>query len=133
MSIDIFLRWLKYALSPWLSLILSLGYIWLIDLNNAQVLFEMKYAGKLGLVRHGETYANVEKVWHGHTDTELTPRGLRQASLLGEHFHQYMKPDVIYASPLQRAKMTAEAIAARLSFIRVSWHCRAMASEASDE
>jgi broad specificity phosphatase PhoE len=66
---------------------------------------------RLGLVRHGQTYANIDKVWHGHTDTELTSEGYQQAKQLGEHFHRYMKPDVIYASPLQRARITAESIA----------------------
>ena len=71
----------------------------------------MKHKGRIGFVRHGETYANIDRVWHGHTDTELTPSGLQQARKLGNHFHHYMKPDVIYASPLQRARLTAESIA----------------------
>lgn len=66
---------------------------------------------RLGLVRHGQTYANIEHVWHGQTDTALTEQGQRQARLLGRHFHHYMRPEVVYASPLQRARLTAEAIA----------------------
>ena len=66
---------------------------------------------RLGLVRHGQTYANVEQVWHGQTDTALTEHGQQQARLLGRHFHHYMQPEVVYASPLQRARLTAEAIA----------------------
>jgi broad specificity phosphatase PhoE len=66
---------------------------------------------RLGLVRHGQTYANIEHVWHGQTDTALTEQGQRQARLLGRHFHHYMQPEVVYASPLQRARLTAEAIA----------------------
>ena len=31
------------------------------------------------LVRHGETSANVDGVWHGSIDTALTPRGRSQA------------------------------------------------------
>jgi broad specificity phosphatase PhoE len=68
---------------------------------------------RLGLVRHGQTYANIEHVWHGQTDTALTEQGQRQARLLGRHFHHYMEPEVVYASPLQRARLTAEAIAGR--------------------
>lgn len=75
----------------------------------------MKHKNRLGLVRHGETYANVEKVWHGRTDTPLTELGQHQARRLGEHFHHYMKPDAIYSSPLQRAKNTAESIASRFN------------------
>lgn len=66
---------------------------------------------RLGLVRHGQTYANINRVWHGHTDTELTELGYQQAQQLGQHFHNYMIPTVIVASPLQRARITAENIA----------------------
>jgi len=69
--------------------------------------------GRLGLVRHAQTFANIDQVWHGHTDTELTELGYRQARKLGEHFHHYMEPEVIYASPLQRTRLTAQAIADR--------------------
>lgn len=75
----------------------------------------MKHKGRLGIVRHGQTRANIEKVWHGRTDTELTELGLEQANKLGEHFHHYMEPAVVYASPLQRARLTAQAIADRFS------------------
>jgi broad specificity phosphatase PhoE len=75
----------------------------------------MKHKGRIGLVRHGETYANINKVWHGYTDTELTEQGQRQAKQLGNHFHKYMQPDVIIASPLQRARITAESIAKQFS------------------
>lgn len=73
----------------------------------------MRHKGRVGLVRHGETFANTGKVWHGQTDTELTALGLNQAKRLGAHFHHYMKPDVIFASPLQRARITAESIASQ--------------------
>lgn len=64
------------------------------------------------LVRHGQTSANIEQVWHGHTDTPLTELGRQQASDLAGHFHHY-HPGVaaVYASPLQRARHTAERIA----------------------
>lgn len=67
--------------------------------------------GRLGLVRHGQTYANIDRVWHGHTDTKLTDLGYQQARELGEYFGNYMQPTVIYASPLQRARITAEEVA----------------------
>jgi broad specificity phosphatase PhoE len=66
---------------------------------------------RLTFVRHAETFANVNKVWHGQTDTALTDHGHQQAQLLGQHFHQHTTPDVIIASPLQRTRHTAEAIA----------------------
>ncbi len=67
---------------------------------------------KLLLVRHGQTSANIEQVWHGHTDTPLTELGLQQAASLARYFHHYQpKVGAIYASPLQRARITAECIA----------------------
>ena len=74
-----------------------------------------KQQGRLGLVRHGQTSANIDQVWHGHTDTALTELGHRQASRLGEYFHHYMRPDVIYASPLQRTRLTAQAVGDRFA------------------
>lgn len=70
--------------------------------------------GRLMLVRHGETHANIDHVWHGHTDTALTEKGEQQRARLGEYFHNYL-PEIhaIYSSPLQRARLTAESIAAR--------------------
>ena len=67
--------------------------------------------GRLILVRHGQTSANVEGVWHGSTDTALTDLGREQAEKLGRYFRNIMAPDVVYASPLQRAHHTARAIA----------------------
>jgi broad specificity phosphatase PhoE len=69
----------------------------------------------LVLVRHGETSANLEGVWHGSTDTALTERGRRQAErvaafLAGGH----TETRALYASPLQRAQHTAAPIAAAL-------------------
>lgn len=66
--------------------------------------------GKIYFVRHGQTYANIDKVWHGQTDTELTPEGYEQTRKLGAYFGHYITPTVIYSSPLQRARITAEAI-----------------------
>lgn len=66
---------------------------------------------KLVLVRHAQTPANIARAWHGHTDTPLTDLGYEQIEALGKSFHKVMTPDVIYSSPLQRARLTAEAIA----------------------
>ena len=73
----------------------------------------MSRKGRLLVVRHGQTPANIEKVWHGSTDTPLTDFGRQQARLLGDYFHRIVTPDVIYASPLQRARDTAQAIASK--------------------
>ncbi len=72
----------------------------------------MQSKGRLILVRHGQTSANVDQVWHGHTDTPLNELGQQQVVQLGEYFHNYL-PEIhaIYSSPLQRARHTAEQIA----------------------
>ena len=71
----------------------------------------MKKKSRFTFVRHGQTYANIDQVWHGQTDTELTDQGKYQARQLGQHFKHYMQPEVIYSSPLQRAHFTARQIA----------------------
>ena len=66
----------------------------------------------LTIVRHGETSANVEGVWHGSIDTELTPRGIEQARLVaGAVGALAPRASALYASPLRRARDTAQAIA----------------------
>lgn len=59
----------------------------------------------LALVRHGETRANVERRWQGHSDWDLNELGYRQAEALGNH---YGKWDTVFSSPLKRARQTAE-------------------------
>ncbi|MES2538776.1 MAG: histidine phosphatase family protein [Pseudomonadota bacterium] len=63
------------------------------------------------LIRHGETHWNVEKRVQGHLDIALNAEGERQAAALGDALSDE-KIDVIYASDLQRARQTAQAIAA---------------------
>ena len=64
------------------------------------------------LIRHGQIQANVDKRWHGWTDSALTDIGLSQAERVAERIHRE-HPDVsaIYASPLQRTFNTAQKIA----------------------
>ena len=67
------------------------------------------------LVRHGETSANVDGVWHGSIDTALTPHGRSQAERVAEHLARTRADaSALYASPLSRARDTAQPIAARL-------------------
>jgi probable phosphoglycerate mutase len=69
----------------------------------------------LTLVRHGETSANVEGVWHGSLDTALTERGRSQAERVAEHLAKTRADaTALYASPLTRARDTASPIAKRL-------------------
>ncbi len=69
----------------------------------------------LTLVRHGETAANLDGVWHGSIDTQLTERGRTQAERVAAHLAcTRADASALYASPLSRARHTAEPIAARL-------------------
>lgn len=64
------------------------------------------------LIRHGQIQANVDKLWHGWTDSELTEEGQRQAERVARRVATE-HPDIsaIYASPLRRTMKTAEQIA----------------------
>jgi probable phosphoglycerate mutase len=62
------------------------------------------------LIRHGETDWNVDKRLQGHIDIPLNAEGQRQAAALGRALGN--EPlDAIYASDLQRARDTAQAVA----------------------
>lgn len=69
----------------------------------------------LTLIRHGETQANLDGVWHGSIDTPLTERGLLQAQRVAHFAALHLREaTALYTSPLQRARLTAEAIASGL-------------------
>jgi probable phosphoglycerate mutase len=66
---------------------------------------------RLTIVRHGETPANLQGVWHGSIDTELTLRGERQAERVAAALAASAPPaTALYSSPLRRARETARAI-----------------------
>lgn len=58
------------------------------------------------LVRHAETYGNIEGRFCGHSETELTPRGIEQARALGARL-KGQQFDAAYSSDLSRAHRTA--------------------------
>lgn len=64
-------------------------------------------ATHLVLVRHGQTKANIEQRWQGHSDGELTDEGHRQARLFAANIDGV---DAVYTSPLLRAQETAAAL-----------------------
>ncbi|MBA2538374.1 MAG: histidine phosphatase family protein [Deltaproteobacteria bacterium] len=66
------------------------------------------------LVRHGETAWNREGRYQGRTDIPLSPDGERQVRALGERLSA-TPIAVAIASPLSRARTTAEAILASRS------------------
>ena len=72
----------------------------------------MVEASILTLVRHGETSANVDGIWHGSTDGPLTERGRAQAGrVAGWLRREFPDATALYTSPLVRARDTAQAIA----------------------
>lgn len=64
---------------------------------------------KFILVRHGETTANIDKIYSGWSDYELTERGKLQIQILAQELRSY-KVDTIYTSPLGRTMKTAKEI-----------------------
>ncbi|MEJ7600015.1 MAG: histidine phosphatase family protein [Kofleriaceae bacterium] len=66
------------------------------------------------LVRHGETPWNRDGRYQGRTDIPLSPEGERQVRALGMRL-AHVPIDRAIASPLSRARTTAEAILARRS------------------
>ncbi len=67
----------------------------------------------LVLVRHGQSEANAAGLLLGRADSPLTDLGRRQAAVLGDVLaSRRIAPCRLVTSPLQRARQTAEAIAA---------------------
>lgn len=65
------------------------------------------------LVRHAETVDNAMERLAGWTDGDLSERGEAQVALLADHFNRaHAHAAALYASPLTRARRTAEAIGA---------------------
>jgi broad specificity phosphatase PhoE len=67
---------------------------------------------RIVLVRHGQTAWNRDVRFRGQANLPLDDFGLAQAQATGRYLAERWPVDVVYASPLQRAMQTAEAIAA---------------------
>jgi len=75
----------------------------------------------LTLIRHGESFANVEPIVESHTCRGLTPHGITQAQALATRItNEQWQYDVLYASTLKRAQMTAHIIAPALK-LPITW------------
>jgi probable phosphoglycerate mutase len=70
------------------------------------------YLTRIGIIRHGRTKWNLEGKAQGHSDIPLDQDGLSDAKELAERLSAE-EWDVIFSSPLMRAKQTAEAIGMR--------------------
>jgi len=64
----------------------------------------------LYIVRHAEAEGNINRLFHGWTDSEITPKGHKQAEKIAQRLKD-VHIDVIYSSSLKRALQTAEYIA----------------------
>lgn len=66
------------------------------------------------LLRHGETFWNREGRIQGHTESDLTPLGLQQAEAMAGLVADLVRRDAgpwrLVASPIGRARLTAEAV-----------------------
>ncbi len=67
---------------------------------------------RLIFVRHGQSEANLHRIFAGWTDAPLTEQGRCQAALAAEWLARY-SIDAAYASDLSRAYETASIVAAR--------------------
>lgn len=73
------------------------------------------------LIRHGESYANVEPIVESLTCRGLTAKGITQAHALAKRITaEQWQYDVLYASTLKRAQMTAQIIAPSLN-LPITW------------
>lgn len=61
------------------------------------------------LVRHCEAMGNINRIFQGHTDEEISENGRLQLEKLAERFRN-IHLDALYSSPLKRARRTAEAV-----------------------
>lgn len=64
---------------------------------------------RLYIVRHCEAMGNINRIFHGITDSKISERGVEQLKFLSERFKD-IKIDKIYSSPLERTRKTADAV-----------------------
>ena len=64
---------------------------------------------KLYIVRHCEARGNIDRIFHGHTDSDISEKGKTQLERLAQRF-QDVPLDAVYASPLKRTRLTAAAV-----------------------
>lgn len=79
---------------------------------------------KLYLIRHGQTFWNVEKRIQGQAESDLTPEGILQSELVGKRLST-VDFDCVYVSPLRRTLQTLKAMSVD-SVVPVVEDCRLM-------
>ena len=66
-------------------------------------------------IRHAESQANVDGLWHGRTDGPLSEVGEASLEALAKRMSRW-PVDLVVASPLERTRRTAQAISAEVEF-----------------
>jgi len=74
----------------------------------------------MGFVRHGRTSWNIERRSQGHSENPLDDEGFEQAEKVALRLRS-MQWDMIISSDLLRARQTAQMIAARLGFEKLTF------------
>jgi len=64
---------------------------------------------KVYIIRHCEARGNIDRVFHGLTDSDISENGRKQLDCLSERFKN-IELSAVYASPLKRTRLTAEAV-----------------------
>jgi broad specificity phosphatase PhoE len=78
-------------------------------------------ATRILLIRHGQTEWNREERFRGRADVPLNGVGLEQAAAAGRRVASEWQPAAVYASPLSRARQTAEAIGQHFGLAVQPW------------
>ena len=81
--------------------------------NRAAHLPNGAASATLYLSRHGQTVWHRENRYAGSSDIDLTAAGHLQAELLAR-WARWARPDVLYCSPMRRARDTADPVAAAI-------------------
>jgi len=68
-----------------------------------------KLVCKIYLFRHGQTYFNEKHIFTGWKDSELTPRGINQAKIIGKKLKN-KRIDVAFQTRLSRSKDTLKEV-----------------------
>lgn len=66
---------------------------------------------KLLMIRHGQSEANLHRIFAGHLDSPLTELGRTQAMITVEYIAANLKVDAVYTSDLRRAAAVGQAVA----------------------
>ena len=69
----------------------------------------------LYFMRHGQSIMNRQGIFSGHSDTPLSPEGIRQCQLAGRKLRE-TAIDVIVSSPLKRALESAKIVATEINY-----------------